>query len=229
MSKTIIVGGYGPGISQAVAQKFGAEGFAAALVGRNAGKLAAGVKALEAKGVTAASFPCDLGDPMAVRALVPQVRAAMGPIAVVQWNAYASEAGDLLTADPAAVRRVLDVAVTGLIAAVQAALPDLKSAGDGAVLVINGSLAYLDPNIDAMAVQWGSMGLAVANAAKHKLVGLLSQKLRSDGVYVGEAMVAGLVKGTAWDSGNATIDPATVAAKFWDLYRARSDVWAEIH
>jgi short-subunit dehydrogenase len=51
MSKTIIVCGHGPGISDAVAKKFGAEGFSVALVARSADKLTAAVAALEAKGV----------------------------------------------------------------------------------------------------------------------------------------------------------------------------------
>ena len=35
MSKTIVVVGFGPGISTAVAEKFGAEGFSVGLVARN--------------------------------------------------------------------------------------------------------------------------------------------------------------------------------------------------
>lgn len=228
MSKTIIVAGYGPGISSAVAEKFGAEGFSVALVARNEERLAAGVKALAAKGVKAASFPTDLGDPTAARAVVGKVRDALGPITVLQWTAYRGGAGDLLTADAAEVRGVFDVAVSGLLAAVQASLPDLRKEQESAVLVTNGGLGLFDPKIDAMAVQWNAMGLAVANAAKHKLVGLLSEKLKSDGVYVGEVIVLGTVKGTAFDSGNATIEPSAVAAKFWELYRGRGEVTAQI-
>lgn len=75
-----------------------------------------------------------------------------------------------------------------------------------------------DPQIDAMAVQWNSMGLAIGNAAKHKLIGLLSEKLRADEITVGEVIVVGLVKGTRWDTDSATIEPRTVADKFWEVY-----------
>lgn len=228
MSKTIIIGGYGPGISAAVAEKFGHEGFSVALVARSADRLAAGVKSLEAKGIKAAAFSAELGDPAAVKALVGKVRSTLGPITVLQWTAYGNGAGDLLTADPAALHNVYDVAVTGLLAGVQEALPDLRTQKDAAVLVTNGGLGYYDPKVDEMAVQWGAAGLAIANAAKHKLVGLLSQKLKADNIYVGEVVVLGTVKGTAWDQGNATIEPATVAGKFWDLYRARAEVTANV-
>jgi NADP-dependent 3-hydroxy acid dehydrogenase YdfG len=228
MAKTILVCGYGPGISNAVAERFGAEGFSVALAARSADRLAAGVKALEAKGIPAAGFPTDLSDPAAARALVVKVRETLGPITVLEWNAYAGVAGDLLAADPNAIHGALDIAVTNLLVAVQTALPDLKTQNDAAVLVINGGLGYFDANVDAVAVQWNAMGLAVANAAKHKLVGLLSNKLKGDGVYVGEAMVLGSVKGTAFDTGNATLEPTTIAGKLWDLYRARTTVTVDV-
>jgi NADP-dependent 3-hydroxy acid dehydrogenase YdfG len=228
MSKTIIVGGYGPGISSAVAEKFGAAGFSVALGARNEQKLASAVKALGAKGVKAAAFPTELGDPAAVRALVGKAREALGPVTVVHWNAYDSGAGDLLTADAAAVRNVLDVAVTGLLAAVQASLPDLRKERLPAILVTNGGLGFFDPKVDAMAVQRNAMGLAVANAAKHKLVGVLAEKLRGEGIYVGEVVVLGLVKGTPFDDGKATIEPAMIAEKFWELYQSRKEVTAQV-
>jgi NADP-dependent 3-hydroxy acid dehydrogenase YdfG len=175
MGKTILVVGFGPGISTAVAEKFGSSGLSVALVARNEEKLAAGVKALKAKGVDAAAFPADAGDPSAIRAVVRKARAALGPIAVVHWNAYGgAAAGDLLSSDAGAVRSVFDAAVVGLLAAVQEALPDLKNAKDGAVLVTNGAFGEINAQMDELAVQSKAMGLGLANAAKHKLVGLLA-------------------------------------------------------
>jgi len=227
MKRTIIVCGYGTGISDAVARKFGAEGFAVAIVARNAERLAAGERSLTEAGVSAKGFVCNLGDLQAVRGLVRDVRAALGPVAVVHWNAYAGGAGDLGTADIEELRGALDVSVHGMIAAVQEALPDLRSE-KGALLVTGGGLAFYDPKIDAMAVAWGAMGLAVAKAAQHKAVGLLHQRLASEGVYVGEVVVLGSVKGTAFDSGHATLEPSSVANKFWELFQARSEATVNI-
>ena len=113
MAKTIIICGYGIGISKAVAEKFASEGFSVALVARNVERLEAGKKELEAKGVKAAAIPADLGDAKAVADMVQKAR-ALGPIAAIHWNAYAGEAGNILEADTAAIHRVLDVAVVGL-------------------------------------------------------------------------------------------------------------------
>jgi NADP-dependent 3-hydroxy acid dehydrogenase YdfG len=229
MSKTIVVVGFGPGISTAVAERFGAEGFAVALVARNEARLAAGVEALKAKGVAAAAFQADAGDPAAVRAAIAAARDALGAISVLHWNAYSgADAGDLLSTDPAFVRSVFDVAVVGLLAAVQAALPDLKAADNGAVLVTNGAFGELSPQIDAMAVGMKTMGVALANGAKHKLVGLLSERLKANGVYVGEVMVAGAVKGTAFAAGGQGIEAAAIANQFWALYQARDETRARV-
>ncbi len=226
MKKTILVAGYGPGISAAVAEKFGAEGFQVAVIGRSAKKLEDGVKALQAKGVKAEAFVADLGNPTAVRQVVDKARAALGPISVIEWTAYTSGsvAADILAASAEEIRSLFDVSVCGLVAAVQTALTDLKSE-KGALLVTNGGAGFVDPTVDGMLVQYGLMGLGVSNAAKHKLVGLLARKLEADGIYVGEIMISGTIKGTPFDRGQgATIEGKTVAEKFWELYTARKEL-----
>jgi short-subunit dehydrogenase len=67
MKPTIIVCGHGPGISDAVARRFGKEGFAVALVARNTERLTAASSALTGAGITAKGFPCNLGNPEAAR------------------------------------------------------------------------------------------------------------------------------------------------------------------
>jgi len=69
MQKTIIVCGHGPGISDAVANKFGGEGFQVALVARSADKLDKARGALQTRGVKAVAFPTDLSDPNAAKDL----------------------------------------------------------------------------------------------------------------------------------------------------------------
>lgn len=223
MTKSILVCGFGPGISAAVAEKFGTEGFQVGLVARNAERLDAGVKALVAKGIQAKAFAADLSDPAAVEALIKKAHDELGPITVIHWNAYGGSAGDLLAASPKDIDSVLGIALHSLLAAVRAALPDLRAqSGQSAVLVTNGGLGFNNPELNAMAVEWGAMGLALANAAKQKLVGMLSHKLKKDGIYVGEVVVLSLVKGTAFDQGSATLAPAAIAEKFWESYQGRS-------
>ena len=217
-----MVCGHGPGISDAVARRFGREGYAVALVARNGERLATAASALAEAGITAKGFACDLGDPEATRATVREARAALGPISIVHYNAYPEGAGDLTTSPANELRAAFDVSVTGLVAAVQEALADLEDS-KGAVLVTGGGFALYDAKIDAMAVQLGAMGLAIAKAAQHKAVGLLHAKLATKGIYVGEVVVLGMVKGTRFDNGTATLDAGAIADKFWDVFERRAE------
>lgn len=228
MAKTIAIVGFGPGTATAVAERFGKEGFTAALIGRNEGRLAAGVSALQAKGLEAFPFVGDAGDSDSIRGALRAVRSKLGPITVLFWNAYGGiEFGDLIGADSTSVRHLFDAPVFGLLAAVDEALEDLKSSENGAILVSNGGLGEVSPEADDGATQYHAMGLALSSAAKHKLVGLLAARLKNEGVFVGEVMVYGVIKGAS--SAEGTIEPAAIAEKHWSLYQSRSDVRAGVH
>lgn len=227
MARTIVICGHGRGISDAVARRFGREGFDVALVARSAERLSQATAALERLQIRAVAFPCDLSEPKQVESMLAKVRASLGDVTVLHWNAAAHGAGDLTTAPAAELRDVLDVTVHGLLTGVQAALPDLEKSR-GAVLVTGGGLSKYDAFIDAVAVQWNAMGLALGKAAQHKLVSLLHEKLAPKGVFVGEVTVLGIVKGTPFDTGQATVEAATVADEFWKLLESRSATFAEV-
>ncbi len=230
MSNVIIIVGFGPGVSTAVADRFGAEGFSIGLIARGQAHLTSGVDALKAKGVAAAAFAADAGDPVAIRGAIAEARVALGRIDVLLWNASSGHGlGDLLSVDPSSVKAVFDVAIAGLLAAVHEALPDLRTAGDGAILVTNGALGDLGPAVDRAAIAVSAEGIGIGNAAKAKLVGLLAARLQNEGVYVGEVTIAGVVRGTrAVIAGVPMIEGAAVAEAFWGLYRNRRDTRVRI-
>lgn len=223
MANTILVCGYGPGISSAVARKFGKEGFAVALVARSEPVLEKAVAELTKSGIRAAAFAADVRNANAVVGLIEKVKDGYGPLSAIHWNAYSLGAGDLLRASLDDIRQPFDIAVTGLVTAVQAALPDLKEQR-GAVLVTGGALAFHDPAVDAFASKWKLASLAISKSAQHKLVGLLAQTLAPEGVYVGEVVVKGTVKGSAFDTGGGNLEAYSIAEKFWELYEKREVV-----
>jgi hypothetical protein len=57
---------------------------------------------------------------------------------------------------------------------------------------------------------------------------LLAQQLKAEGVYVGEVMVTGAVKGSAWDDGSSKLEASAIAQRFWDLFSARKETFARI-
>jgi NAD(P)-dependent dehydrogenase (short-subunit alcohol dehydrogenase family) len=228
MSKTIVIVGYGPGISHAVAEKFGAEGFSVAAGARTMAALEAGTRRLEGKGIRALAVPTDASDVKSVRAFIQEARSHFGSIDVLHWNAAANLAGDLLTAPTDDLAGAFNTGVTGLVAAVQEALPALKKGDNPAVLVTDGGFGLAVDAIDDAVVEYQVMGLAIANAAKHKAVRLLSRRLRREGVYLGEIMVMGTVKGTAYDRGDGTVELKSVQEAIFKLYRERKDVTVQV-
>lgn len=220
MNKTIVVCGHGPGISDAVARKFGQSGFQVAIVARSKDKLEAAAGRLRDEGIVAKAFPCDLGDATRIKALFADIESALGPATALHWNVYTGGAGDLLTAPDGELSTVLSVAVNGLVAATQCVVPKMQ-AGEGAILVTGGGFAFYDETVEKMAIDFHSMGLAIGKAAQHKATRLLHKKLAGQGIFVGEVTVLGMVKGTAFDSGHANLDPADIANAFFKLYEDR--------
>src|SRR5690606_24280644 len=148
------------------------------------------VKKLESKGVKALALSADAGDLAQVRKAFQQTRETLGPITVLHWNAATPMAGDLLTAPVEELSKALAVGVLGRVAAVQESLPDLRAAKDNAaVLVTNGGFGLFSDGSDTYAIQSKSMGLAIANSAKHKTSRLLEKRLKQEGIYVGEVTV----------------------------------------
>ncbi len=114
MKSVVLVCGHGPGISASVARRFGKAGHSVALVARNQARLTAAAADLGKEGIDAKGFACDLGKPEDVKQLVATVKAELGPIAVIHWNAYQSIQADILDLGADALRTMFDVQVTGL-------------------------------------------------------------------------------------------------------------------
>ena len=127
----------------------------------------------------------------------------MGPITVLHWNAYGMEVPDILNAD-------------------------LTVNSESAILVSTGGLADLSPQMDEVATQLHIAGLALGSTAKHKLVGLLAQALKPEGIYVGEVTTFSTIRNTPGEDSRDSVDPSVIAENFWELYRARDAVRATV-
>lgn len=218
----LLVVGYGPGISQAVANRFAREGYGIALVARNLQRVEQAALELRRTGVAAAAYQADASDPDAIRRTVAQVQQDLGPISTVLWTAFRNGGvNNVLSTAPDQIERVFDIGVAGLLTCVQAVLEDLKSEPGASILVANGALGENTTEADSFAKLLDNDGVALENAAKSKLVGILAERLRDFGIYVGEVTVVGSVAGTA-TAGPSTITPARIADQFWRLTQTRT-------
>ena len=161
MSKTIIVGGYGPGISSAVAEKFGGGGRYGRARGAQMERLADGVKALTAKGIKAAAFRPTRRTEGGEGASRQGARVTR-PDHRLQWTANGGS-GDVTTASDARCGR-LDMRFSGLVAAVPA--PRTEKEGGRSLHERRDRPVHQRLTVGGRAREWASR----SQLGEHKLV-----------------------------------------------------------
>ncbi len=215
LKPVVIVAGVGPGIGMSVARAFGAEGFAIALLARDAARLATRQAALTADGITAAPFVVDLVDSAATLDAVDQVRAwAGGDPASLAYNAFAVQQGSADQLDPAESRRAMRVNFLAAAQLTALVAPAMRAAGTGSLLFTGGGAA--------LQTCGGLSSLCAGKAALRMWALTLAVDLAGTGVRVGTVTVHGRVaRGTAFD-------PDDIAAALVRLHRG-TDEGVEIH
>lgn len=97
MTKSIMIIGAGPGIGQAVAEKFGREGWHVVLTARNADHLAGLSATLSGQGLPVSTLQADATDPAALRKAVAEANLITGGLTAVLFNAAVVREQDLFS------------------------------------------------------------------------------------------------------------------------------------
>jgi len=229
----ILIVGAGPGLGMSVAQRFGKEGYAVALVSRSAHRHAGYLEALDAAGVDAAAFTADAMDSHSLQHAIDAVRKHFGRIDVGYYGpaAVMSIAGDITTLDPAAAEESL----RGVVAAVEFGsllLPELVERGSGGLLFAGGlsSVVPMPP--------LGGMALWAAGLRNYAVT--LHAALAPKGVYAGTITIGGLIdRGDIYQAMQAnpdmlgieaaTLNPDELAEIVWRLYSDRKEAEAVVN
>lgn len=216
-----------------VAHRFGAEGYAVALISRSDKRHADYLKSLADAGIEAAAFTADATDPGQLRGAVAATRARFGRIDVGYYGpaAMMSLSDDITTLDAAGA----EAALRGVVPAVDFAsllLPELTERGSGGLLFAGGlsSVVPMPP----------LGGLALASAALRNYAVTLHAALAPAGIYAGTITIGGLIERgdihEALQSGRglgelrvATLNPDDLADTVWRLYTQRTEAEAVIN
>jgi NAD(P)-dependent dehydrogenase (short-subunit alcohol dehydrogenase family) len=228
MPRTIAIFGAGPGLGASIARRFAAEGFRVALIARNKERLDALVDQLAAEGIDAAGFTADLAAPDEIPALITAIRDRFGRIDVIEYGPIPSNpftpAAEL---KPATIVAGTPLLVLSPLAIVQAVLPEWTQRGDGAFLMTTGATA-VHPMPHAS-------GVGPLMAAARNWLYSLHGELAASGIYAGTLSIAAYITGSqAEQSATAAadprtaafprVDPAELAAIYWDMYTNRDRV-----
>lgn len=221
--RVALVTGGSRGIGRAAAQRLAADGASVAITYvRNDRAAREVVEIIEASGGRAHSYHAPIEDADAAGALVDRVRTDLGPIDLFVSNAGRASRGRTVsdtTMDE--FTALMGVHVLGPVALVRAALPDLRAAGRGDVIVISSVLTTSAPA--------GAAPYTMAKSALEAFARTLAVEERAYGVRVnivapglvatemGERLVQGVTGRSLDDVGTAypfgrTCRPEDVAA-----------------
>jgi 3-oxoacyl-[acyl-carrier protein] reductase len=197
-----VVTGAARGIGLAIATRFAEEGGRIACVDRTADRLEGAVASLDAAGSEARAYVVDVGRRTNVQALFARIESDFAaPLRVLVNNAVWARFQPLGEIDEETVDRMLAVGLEASIWTTQAAAPQMRRSGGGAIvnLCSTSALQAVPNSITYAALKAGVLGLTRASAIE----------LSGDRIRV-NAIVPGMIRTPA---SVGMFDDATIAAR----------------
>jgi NAD(P)-dependent dehydrogenase (short-subunit alcohol dehydrogenase family) len=148
--KIALITGANKGIGYEVARQLGRQGIVVLIGARNPQLGEAAAAKLNADGANAHFIEMDVTKDETIARAARSIEADYGRLDILVNNAGVIEKGDGLpsTADPAAVRRILDVNFFGVLAVTQAMLPLVRKSTSGRIVMLSSGLGSLTWNAD---------------------------------------------------------------------------------
>ncbi len=134
--QVVVVTGAGQGIGQAIALAFAAEGSAVVVNDLNQSTASATVAQITERGGKALALPADVANKSAVDTAFAQAAEHFGPVTTLINNAGYVHFQPFVEHSPEAWRHVLSVDLDGIFHCTQAAIPQMKQRGGGAIVNI---------------------------------------------------------------------------------------------
>lgn len=224
MTKWIAILGAGPGLGTALAWKYGREGYAVALVARRLAPLEQLASELRAGGIIAESFSADLRNPEEVTRVLGEIEERPGHVDTLYYGPNAPEVFvPAFTLKVEDVKDKVELFLYGLVAAVQAVLPQMRERRGGTIFsCLGGSAAIGLPFMSGP-----GPGLSAARNYLYSLHG----ELVAEGIQVGMMTLSAVIRNSEWEAGIKSgdiplnlppdfqipeVDPAVLAQMVWD-------------
>jgi NADP-dependent 3-hydroxy acid dehydrogenase YdfG len=177
--RVAVVTGASSGIGAATARRLADEGFRVVLVARRTERIAELAKEI---GDAASAHTVDVTD----RAAVDAFAASLDRVDVLVNNAGGAFGADSVEhGDPADWLRMYEVNVLGALHVTQALLPALRASGDGTIVVLTSTAAFVPYE--------GGGGYVAAKAGEHAIAGTLRLELVGQPIRVVE-IAPGMVR-----------------------------------
>ncbi|HXR62421.1 MAG TPA: SDR family NAD(P)-dependent oxidoreductase [Rudaea sp.] len=176
-----VVAGVGPGNGAALARRFAEAGHAVAMLARNRATL----DALEQEIGGARGYACDVGSPASVLQAFGAIRADLGEVDVLVYNAGSGVFADVSSITPEQFEATWRVNAYGALLCAQQVIPAMKSAARGAIVFIGATASRRGGPRTA--------AFAPAKAAQRSLAESMARSLWPAGIHVSVIIVDGVV------------------------------------
>jgi NADP-dependent 3-hydroxy acid dehydrogenase YdfG len=209
MKKTIIIVGAGKGLGNAVAHKFGQNGFRVVLIARNEDSLKVYEQEFTKLGIEVFIHAADAAKPDTLTAAFNNIKAKFGTPDVLVYNVGLTGLDEPGTVNSEKLMQHYQVDVASAYHSVQQVVSDEFGIKNGVIILTGGGLA-LNPYA-------AYTPLSLDKAALRAMALLLHADLKPKGIFVGTVTVAGAI------TPNTHFAPDLIAEKYWELYSQRED------
>jgi len=215
-----VVAGVGPGNGAALARRFAAAGYGLALLSRSPATRGELERELEG----ARAYDCDVGSAEAVAHAFGAIRADLGEVDVLLYNAGSGVFGDVQSITPGQFEAAWRVNAYGGLLCSRQVIPAMQAAGRGSIVFIG-----------ATASRRGgprSAAFAPAKAAQRSLAESMARSLWPAGIQVCLIVVDGVVdlprtrQAMPGKPDRFFIQPAAVAQIAFELTRQDPSAWS---
>jgi NAD(P)-dependent dehydrogenase (short-subunit alcohol dehydrogenase family) len=219
-ARVAVVAGVGPGNGAALARRFAAEGYRIALLARQKSSFASLAEELP----LARGYECDVSDAATVAATFGAIRAELGEIEALLFNAGSGVFADVEAITPEQFEAAWRVNALGALLCAQQVIPGMKAKGRGSIIFIGATASRRGAPRTA--------AFAPAKAAQRSLAESMAKSLGPTGIHVALIIVDGVVdlprtRERMPDKQDAFfVDPAGVAQIAMDLCRQSPRAWS---
>lgn len=237
----IAIVGAGPGIGEAVAKRFAAEGFVVALLARtenNLHSMAARID-MEFGKSTARSYVTDLRNEGAIISSFAKIREQLGPVQVMVYNAGARRVNgrSLLDTTTEEFESFTKINLFGAFWSTKCVLPDMLAGGAGTILY-TGATGSLRGSPGLSSFSPGKFGL-------RSLAQIVTREYQSRGIHAAHIIIDSPVDGNLigavlrrrWAKEGLSekleniesyiLQPAEVAKMYWFLHAQPRSSWTQ--
>lgn len=208
-----VVIGIGPKNGRAFATRFAGEGYDVALLSRSTDYSSELAQELGGK-----AYACDVTDPEAIRSVFAQIRADLGDVDVLLYNAGSGQFGTFDEVPDEAFEKGWQINVRGFLQSTREVVEAMREKGRGAIIVTGATASLRGKPFTA--------AFAQAKAAQRSLAQSLARQLGPQGIHVALVIVDGGI-GTDEQTGDeGMLRPSDIADTVYHLATQAKSAWS---